>query len=846
LQISYFSPLSPLKSGISEYSEKELLPSLKKYCDLEIVIDKGYKPTNNFIVENFKVFSYEKFQDEYDLNLYHMGNNPFHIYAYEMALEKPGVVILHDAFIHHLVRRMTLGRRESSGYAKIIQSLLGQKGSDKIKNSLSNKNSSLVKFPLVEKFLRRITMSKNDRAGYIKMMEYCLGPKGKEIAKNAIATRDFPLFEYPLVKKLADSSIAIIVHSNFAKKTILKECPNAFVKKINQAVTIPPRFENNLREELKVPKGAIVIGSFGYVQFTKRYDVILRAFSEYIKRNPNAVFLIGGSFLNHEYENELDELIEQLGLSNKVIKTGYVDDLFPYVEITDIVVQLRYPTAGETSTITLKAMGFGKPVIVSNVGSFSELPEDVVIKLDVNSNEEESLTNAFMKLTDDKEYRDKLSSSSYNYVKEEHDPDNIAFEIIDFLSYLKNPHWKKYLKNFSSKLQNMCINNEDTIYLNHISNNLNEISEHFTTDSAEVAEKIPTLQANYPLKHNLKDDDILYYLHIPKTAGSSLISIIDRYFPRKNVLGIHAWKYLLPKMPLDFKKYQFVRGHFGYGFYRILPKKPVYITILREPKDLVISSYKMIQRQPFEAKRYSIPQDKTISELITDPKISGLKNIQTHYIGVDLDVLSHAKGMTPEELADYQPEEYTYFRSPKMSDEKLVDIAKKHLSDFAFIGIMEKMEESLILLHFTFGWKPIRNKVRKNVAPNQDPEYLSDEAKRNLQEWTKCDQELYTYGQQLFDSRYSQMVEYLEENYYEQRFSNMHPNDAIFEMLTKHYEKQIEKSKYTPSVSDKIKNSLPYPKISPVTFNKLNIVKHRYNQYQRKFVTLLNSKRDDD
>ena len=81
-------------------------------------------------------------------------------------------------------------------------------------------------------------------------------------------------------------------------------------------------------------------------------------------------------------------------------------DLLPYVQISDIVVQLRYPTAGETSAITLKIMGFGKPVIVSNVGSFSELPEDAVIKIDVNSNEEESITNAFMKLTNDKEYRE--------------------------------------------------------------------------------------------------------------------------------------------------------------------------------------------------------------------------------------------------------------------------------------------------------------------------------------------------------------------------------------------------------------------------------------------------------
>ena len=337
----------------------------------------------------------------------------------------------------------------------------------------------------------------------------------------------------------------------------------------------------------------------------------------------------------------------------------------------------------------------------------------------------------------------------------------------------------------------MCIYENDSIYLNHISNNLHEISEYLTEKSEIIPVQKLKLQIDYPLKCQLKEDDILYYLHIPKTAGTSLISIIDSYFERKKVLGAHAWKELLPKMPIDFKKYKFVRGHFGYGIYRILPKKPIYITMLRDPKEIIISSYKMLQRQSFEAKRYSIPQDKAISELLTDPKIRPLKNVQTHYIAVDLDVLSRAKGMGMDELADYQPEEHDYFLFPKISDEKLLKIAKQHLSDFTFVGLTEKMEESLFLLHYTFGWKPLRNVVRKNVAPDQDPEFLSEEAKHNLDNWSKLDQDLYNFAQQLFDSRYSQMVDYLMKNYFEPRFSQMSSNDAVYEMLKKHHDKQF-------------------------------------------------------
>jgi len=307
--------------------------------------------------------------------------------------------------------------------------------------------------------------------------------------------------------------------------------------------------------------------------------------------------------------------------------------------------------------------------------------------------------------------------------------------------------------------------------------------------------------------HGLKDDDILYYLHIPKTAGTTLISIIDGYFDRSSVLGIHAWKYLLPKMPLDFSKYRFVRGHYGYGFYKILPKKPIYTTVLRDPSNLIVSMYKMIQRQREEAERYSIPQDKTISELITNPNVMDMVDPQTHWLAVDLDVLDLSKDMDLSQLADYQPEEHSYFKHPDIPDDKLLEIAKKHLSEFAWVGIMEKFEESLFLLHYQFGWKPIRSVVKKNIAPAKKQDELTDEAKKKIGEWTKMDKELYRYGVELFESQYSKMVEELKEKYYEQKYENMEPNEAVFEMLKKHHEDHCEKES-SESIKQKFGNIL--------------------------------------
>ena len=52
---------------------------------------------------------------------------------------------------------------------------------------------------------------------------------------------------------------------------------------------------------------------------------------------------------------------------------------------------LRYPTVGENSGTLMRALGLGKAVIVSAVGSFSELPESICLKAPVDASEEDHL-----------------------------------------------------------------------------------------------------------------------------------------------------------------------------------------------------------------------------------------------------------------------------------------------------------------------------------------------------------------------------------------------------------------------------------------------------------------------
>jgi len=92
LRIAYFSPLNPIKSGISDYSE-ELLEYLSGYGVIDLFVD-DYKPSASWLYDSFKIESYRTIYknngtNDYDINIYHMGNNEKHSYIYSTLLQYP-------------------------------------------------------------------------------------------------------------------------------------------------------------------------------------------------------------------------------------------------------------------------------------------------------------------------------------------------------------------------------------------------------------------------------------------------------------------------------------------------------------------------------------------------------------------------------------------------------------------------------------------------------------------------------------------------------------------------------------------------------------------------------------
>lgn len=384
MRIAFFSPLNPQRSGISDYSE-ELLPYLARHGEVELFVD-DYAPNNLEIAKSFAIHSFRDFEQlqprRYDIALYQMGNHPCHEYIYKTLLRYPGVTVLHDFILHH--------------------------------------------------FILEITVAKGDDTGYVREMGYAYGSQGTEAARDALRARgNYPTLQYPLNERTIDSSLGLIVHSEFARQLVRKSHPNKLVARIPHGMDVDGAADAN-RSSLGLPKDVFVVGTFGLATTEKRIDVLLKAFKEFRRAFPESLLLLVGTVPQW---NDIGVLVKTLGLEDSVTITGFTEKhtLQEYIRVSDVCVNLRYPTCGETSGVVLRCMSAAKPVIVSNVGSFSELPDSASIKIFVDEDEVDNLTSALNRLAGSKALRDEMGRAAQEHVRTENSWANTAKAYVDFI-----------------------------------------------------------------------------------------------------------------------------------------------------------------------------------------------------------------------------------------------------------------------------------------------------------------------------------------------------------------------------------------------------------------------------
>ncbi|MDX2149717.1 MAG: hypothetical protein SFV54_03210 [Bryobacteraceae bacterium] len=312
MTIGFFSPLPPQRTGVAAYSAA-LLAALRRHADVR---------TNDPRAE---------------IALYHLGNNRLHADIYRRALAQPGVVVLHDAVLHHL--------------------LLGL---------------------LTE-------------AEYIEEFAYNYGDWMRDLARElwrdrARSAGDSRYFQYPLLRRLAERSRAIIVHNRGAVALVRRHRPDANVVEIPHLYA-PPQLPDaaaveETRAALGVHRTRFLAGVFGHLRESKRLPSVFAAL-----RGLNAALLVAGDFVSPELE---DACRPELA---SAIRLPYVDEetFWRLASAVDACVNLRYPGAGETSGIATRLMGLGKPVILTASLETEGYPETACVRIDPGPPEVEML-----------------------------------------------------------------------------------------------------------------------------------------------------------------------------------------------------------------------------------------------------------------------------------------------------------------------------------------------------------------------------------------------------------------------------------------------------------------------
>jgi glycosyltransferase involved in cell wall biosynthesis len=352
--VGFYAPLPPARTGVSDYAAA-LLAEMRKHGSVEVA------------------------PAACDVALYHLGNNALHEEIYRRALETPGVVVLHDAVLHHFLLR------------------LGE-------------------------------------AAYVDEFVYNYGEWTRGLARElwrgrASSATDRRYFDYPMLRRIAGRSLAVVVHNPAAARMAAEHAPGARVIEIPH-LFVPPRELPGAAESVRwrqrwgLDPVAFLFGIFGYQRESKRLLTVLEAFAEVHRSHPRTALLVAGEFVSSDLERAAAPLLTAPGVVARPHLTER--DFWLAAGAVDACVNLRYPAAGETSGIAIRLMGLGKPVMLTESLECSRFPENACVRIAAGAAERDSLRAHMLLLATMPPLAAAIGQQAAAYIQRHHRMEEVA------------------------------------------------------------------------------------------------------------------------------------------------------------------------------------------------------------------------------------------------------------------------------------------------------------------------------------------------------------------------------------------------------------------------------------
>ena len=419
-RLAFVSPLPPARSGIADYSV-ELLRVLRKHYRIDVIV-KQEAVSDAWIRRNFAVRSPEWLVAQarrYDRVLYHFGNSEFHQHMFDLLEKVPGIVVLHDFFLSGLIAHMD------------------------------------VTGVMPHQWSRELYRSH----GYPALRDRFVAADTADV-----------VWAYPCSASVVQNSIGVIVHS----PSTVELARRWYGPLRNQWEVVPllrepsvKRSKAAARRKLGFGPNDFVVCTLGKIGPMKQSLRLLNAWEHSSLSNDSRCHLIFvGENDAGEYGAAFDAAVRAAQSPSHVRITGWVDeDIFKdYRTASDLAVQLRTLSRGETSAAVLDCMNHGLPTIVNANGSMADLDEAAVWKLQDQFTDDE-LVEAFEYLRDHSALRERLSAVARKKIRTVHDPKKCAGlyrDIIEKFYSCDNLSWRK-LPDKIAQLPGLPVNFQDLV-----------------------------------------------------------------------------------------------------------------------------------------------------------------------------------------------------------------------------------------------------------------------------------------------------------------------------------------------------------------------------------------------
>src|SRR4051812_33431040 len=379
VRIAWFSPLPPIRSGIATYSAA-IVPRLS-----------GTHAIDCFSEENARDFVWQARRDPYDLVVYQLGNAPCHDFMWVYLAAYPGLVVLHDARLHHARARALLQQERFDDYRR--------------------------EFWYDHPHARR------------DFVEYAVAGLGGPI-----------YYCWAMLRVVMRTARLVAVHNARVATDLREEFPDTSIETIRLGTAsagagAPGQDEAaraRVRRTLDIPESAVLFTAFGKMTAEKRIGAIVRAFDAIAGERGDVHMMLAGD--TSTFGGEKPPWSGAAHASRIHVSRHVPDEAIgDYLAASDACLCLRWPTALETSAAWVQCLAAGRATIITDLAHLVDIPsidlrnrrasnpsaEAVALRIDP-LDEHDSLVLAMRALADEPLLRQSLGRAGSAYWRTNH------------------------------------------------------------------------------------------------------------------------------------------------------------------------------------------------------------------------------------------------------------------------------------------------------------------------------------------------------------------------------------------------------------------------------------------